>query len=750
LLSARLYKAVLTAFAVFSAVLCFIPLFNVLGYEFSVAVSVILWLAGGVFIAAVSQAGRLRRNQVPPGAIFKAVFILLLVPIIISAANAIRVTNCSWPDGVAFYMLIPCVTGFILAAFASAAVAIRSPAWLSIVFWYLAGGLEIGWRLLEIYRGPQTFFYSHVIGFFPGPLYDEALRAGWPLSAFRAGSLLLGCMLLAAALFFLRRIRTVPAVLAIACCAAAFGLLQANGDKLGFVSGRMLLERELEGLHRTARFDIRYQQDPSVKRDIQALAAMHEFHLSEIEKVLGIRFEGRIVSYVFKGPAEKKALTGAGPTNIAKPWLREIYVNLEQFPYGTLRHEIAHVVMGTFPANSLKIPGRLGGIIPNIGLVEGAAVALEFEGPDLMHHQMARVMLDNDLLPDMEKIFAVTGFYSLSAGRAYSAAGSLMRWLLETEGPGRFIEVYKSGDLEKTYSRPIAGIVDSWKKFLGKVPPDIAAEGFWSSQFRRPAIFGITCAHEAASARHKAGENVLKGRPGAALEELRSLCKSACAGTDRKMLAEVRWKTGDLESGIREMAALVETAGLEQRIKADALDWLGMAEWERGDTTMARHWFGELDLMSLDLGRRRTADLHLEAVGQPDPVLRDLLMEFYLEDSDPAVRPVVLLDIIRKYDSYWPASYLMGRHLFNRSEYFMAVPYLQKAAGMWPDRSGLKSDTVGRENMRLLGVCLAIAGKADEAGKVLSTAAQGGSPAWAAHIEFLKRVAAGAHFSGVR
>jgi hypothetical protein len=363
---------------------------------------------------------------------------------------------------------------------------------------------------------------------------------------------------------------------------------------------------------------------------------------------------------------------------------------------------------------------------------------------------MARVMLDNGLLPDMEKLFAVTGFYSLSAGRAYSAAGSLMRWLLETEGPGRFVEVYRSGDLEKAYNRPIAGIVDSWKKFLAKVPPDIAAEGFWSSQFRRPAIFGITCAHEAASVRYKAGENVLKGKPGAALEELRSLCKGACAGTDRKMLAEVEGKTGDLESGIRGMAALVETAGLEQRIKADALDWLGMAEWERGDTPRARHWFGELDLMSLDLGRRRTADLHLEAVGQPDPILRDLLMEFYLEDSDPAVRPVVLLDIIRRYNAYWPASYLMGRHLFNRSEYFMAVPYLQKAADMWPDRSGLKSDTVGRENLKLLGVCLAITGKADEAGKVFSTAAQGGSLAWAAHIEFLKRVAAGAHFSGVR
>ncbi|MBI5529438.1 MAG: hypothetical protein HY897_24190 [Deltaproteobacteria bacterium] len=732
----KLFRALLIAFAVFSGALCFVPLFDVLGYEFSVSIAILLFLSGGVLVAVVGRQVPVPGHPSPvpglPSVPFAAVAALLAVPLAIMSANAVRVTNCSWGDGIGFYLLIPGVTGFILAGYTALVSSLRPRRWAAVLLWYAAGGLEIAVRLRELYLEPQTFFFSHVIGWFPGPIYDEALEVPFSLFAFRTGGMCIGLVFLGTALLARARMRSPAGVVLCAGAALAFVYMNARGEDLLFKTGRGRIVRELEGHRRTARFDIRHYRDSYVKKEIGAIAAAHEFHLADVERVLGVRTGGRITSYLFKNAGDKKVLTGSGGTNIAKPWLGEVYVNAETFPYPTLRHEIAHVVLGRLSETVLAIPGRLGGLMPCLGLVEGAAVALEGEGADLTRHQAAKLLLLEGLLPDMQEVFSASKFYTIPMRRAYTAAGSLMLWLLETRGPGKFVEAYRSGDLPAAYGAPLQVIVAEWKEFLGTVQLSEAERAFWASPYRKPSIFGQVCAHEAAALRLEAAIEGNKGRHRAAAEAFISLCERACTDSDRKSMADQLLKAGETEAARQVLRNLLKNGGNDYWLRADTLDALGMLAWEEGRIDEARKFFGDLAAMHLDLSRRRSADLRADALG--DPALAGAMLGFFSDDSDSAVRPVVLSDVLKQFPEYDTARYLLGRHLFNRGEFARAAEHLAQAGRF-------TSDAVARENLKLLGLSLLNSGRPAEARAVFDEAAKGGSPAWQAHCGFLGRMA---------
>jgi hypothetical protein len=312
-----------------------------------------------------------------------------------------------------------------------------------------------------------------------------------------------------------------------------------------------------------------------------------------------------------------------------------------------------------------------------------------------------------------------------------------MLWLLESRGPERFVKAYRSGDLEKAYGSSVSELEKEWRLFLGSLGADEKVLRFWAAQFAKPAIFGVKCAHEVASARLEAADLALKGKPGAALAEIRAVCSSACENQDKKTMAEMEMRSGDKESAVRHMTELLSAPDLDEKLRADALDWLGMAAWENGDASLAAGFFRRESAMSLDTIRRRNADLHLEAAEIPDARLRETLRRFFTEDADAALRPVFLERAIST--GYAPAHYLMGRHLFNRSEFEMAVPQFEAA-------SGILSDAVRRENARLMGVSLAVVGNRGAADDALISAVESGSEAWKAHIEFMRRIARDAPF----
>jgi len=63
-------------------------------------------------------------------------------------------------------------------------------------------------------------------------------------------------------------------------------------------------------------------------------------------------------AFFFRDAAEKKRLMGAGDTYIAKPWRKEVYLQMGAYPHPVLGHELAHVVAGSFGRGPFRIAGK--------------------------------------------------------------------------------------------------------------------------------------------------------------------------------------------------------------------------------------------------------------------------------------------------------------------------------------------------------------------------------------------------------
>ena len=160
---------------------------------------------------------------------------------------------------------------------------------------------------------------------------------------------------------------------------------------------------------------------------------------------MGLKSSAPVTAYFFRNDREKKELIGVGRTLIAKPWRREVYLQMAGWPDPVLGHEIVHAVLADAGRPPFGIAATWGGLIPNPGLTEGAATALAWDiRDDLDPDQWSRIMMDRGELPSAETVMSVA-FSALPARRAYMAAGSIVRFLMATRGMEAFVDAYRAG-----------------------------------------------------------------------------------------------------------------------------------------------------------------------------------------------------------------------------------------------------------------------------------------------------------------
>ena len=179
-----------------SAILCFVPLFDLLGFEWCFALG--LAAAPAAIDTARVLVHRVREDDLhalarptSPARLTLALaglatlqaFLLLCLPLAVIAANAFRVQLCDPWAGLAWFVVLP-VPGVAAAAVVglTAALCFRRR-WLSSL---AAQGCFLAMLALSVYRfyaAPPIFAYDALGGYFPGTLYDETLRIppalGW-------------------------------------------------------------------------------------------------------------------------------------------------------------------------------------------------------------------------------------------------------------------------------------------------------------------------------------------------------------------------------------------------------------------------------------------------------------------------------------------------------------------------------------------------------------------------------------------
>jgi tetratricopeptide (TPR) repeat protein len=366
---------------------------------------------------------------------------------------------------------------------------------------------------------------------------------------------------------------------------------------------------------------------------------------------------------------------GGGNTQVARPWLREIHIHgVHDHHYGTA-HELVHILAAEFGSSVLRVSRK--GLMINMGLVEGVAEALTLREGSTDLHTYARAMREVGLAPDARRIMNPAGFWSQAPRRAYTVAGSFVRWLIDTRGVQRFKRVYADGDFRAAYDEDLESLVGAWESTIDALPllPRDRLEA--RHRFRRRSIFQRPCAHVIADLRARAR----RANPGEALRLQRRVCAfEGETPAARTALANALMRAGQDGAYVELTDELLAEPSLSPRQKVDLYEDRGERAWKRGELDEARRMFeAALDVQE-SLASERLNWVRLWALDRPGPE-RELLRRFLSNDMPKLVAVLELEHLWRADPAALTYPYLIARQLQQNGAWESALDYLEAARG---------------------------------------------------------------------
>jgi hypothetical protein len=716
----------LAALVVFVALgaIGFLPLFGGPGYEQSLASGLVVptaaAIAAAVELSAVSHVA-------PAWAAARGVGIgALLAGVAFATAllHGLRVGICDFRGGATFFVL---TAGFgaALGGLWGAVVAEWARGRKRRKAWCIALGLAaplagIVASVVRFFTSPMIFSYDPFFGFFSGTLYDTIVDVRPELWTYRAGSLatIAGAVLAASAMLRtaqgtvavqpLRRKAPVVVRLAlgVALLIASLGSW-LSGPALGHWQTASSIAAALGARAHGARCDVVYPE--SLLADQAALLVRDcEQQLAADEQRLGASLPGRLTEFVFKDADQKRALMGAAQTSIAKPWRREVYVQMAGFPHPILGHEIAHVVSGTFGRGPFRIAGGAGGLWPNPGLIEGIAVATSPDDDELTGAQWARAMLDLGLLPSLERLFSL-GFLGENASKSYTVAGAFVTWVRDRWGPGVVRAWYGGaplpmltglswGDLDRSFRESLLALA---------MPPDASA--YAKAKFERPSVWARRCPHVVDALDHEAD----RCRDEHRFARATSLYDDALARDPhdwhaRFDRARIETWYGNGPRGREELRAIADDDQAPRNWRDRAQEALADDDLANGRAAPAVAAYRALAGRTLDEDVART--LEVKAMASDNPPARRAIVDLLVGSPGRPVdawQGALSLGLWAEETRSVLAAYLVGKNLLLHEEYVRAAAWLDRAI-----EDGAPSARVGRELLRQRAIAACALGDA--------------------------------------
>lgn len=487
-------RRVLAAYLGLSLLLAPIPLLNVLQAESSAVVALVAFFVSGW--AAVEAFGTEHDSL---GRVLARQEAALLVPLGLLTLAQLWAPNCTFGQGLLFYVLFPGVT-VVLAVSVAYAVQGMGLSRPGFVVGGIGGLLVLGGPLYDLGLHPQFYTYNHVFGGILGPIYDEQLAVRPGLFVFRGLTLLWAL----AAVLVGRRLRGRGRRWPVLMCALAIGGLYLFSVPLGMNTSAGHLQAQLGGHTRTPHFDLYYDSERVDESTAEDLAQDHEAQYDWIRRRLDVERDGpRIQSYIYPNPDVKGRLTGARTTSITPVWLSTPQVHLLQRRVSqSLGHELAHVVSRPY-----GLPGLRASWAP--GLVEGWAVAVEPPSTEPSPDDLVRTAIHSDTTTSVisaaravEDRLSPWGFWTGRGAVSYATMGSFVQYLLDRGGPDKLKRVYAWGNFEAVYGHSLQTLAEGWAAHLRRAPSVARdAHDLVTRRFTRPSLFETECPHYVPPAR---------------------------------------------------------------------------------------------------------------------------------------------------------------------------------------------------------------------------------------------------------
>lgn len=670
---------------------CGLPLARGLGFERA--------LVSGVLASLVGTAiGLAEARRAPsPGGLGRALLLATLLTLPSAAAGAFmewRGPTCVPEQGAQFFLLLAVSDAVIGAALGFAAGrSVRSYLGAAGVV-AAVHAIFAAWALRELYVEPQVSFHLLPLGYWPGPLYDEALVPSPGLWVYRAAAvgLLVAPALIAAAP------RRWNAYLASATSLGLGSWAYLAGGNLGFDLHRSDVEAALARVVRTEHFELHL--DPRFDEDeVADIVLEHEFAWRRLEQVFETAPSSSVRSYVYHSADQKGRLIGAARTQVAKPWLHEIHVQGDRRPHRVLTHELAHVFAGELASGPFAVRTSFG-VLPWMGLVEGVAVAAEEDLGEMAPSTWAAAMKQLGMLPEVADIMGPAGFYGVSSSRAYSAAGAFVGWLIDTEGMSAFARLYGGESFEAVYDRSARDLSAAWSRSLDEVEVDEAALRMAERRFERPSIWKRVCARSAAAERQTGYGRLRRGD----LERATPLLEAAQLRqpADVQPLVDLAWEAlrRDRFEVARSWIATATTTGAATTLaRASGIEVDGALAWAEGDLARARAAFEAVEALEPSTASLRLQSARLLAL-EREPRLRDVLRA-YLNGQLRAEHALAeLLTATAEFPEDPLLAYLLGLRLERAGAPEAAIEALQAAEGLPPVLDEARYLALGRSAVR--------------------------------------------------
>jgi hypothetical protein len=670
---ARLAFAALLALGLVSTQ---VSLLDVPGYELAETLTLFAGLLGGALGIAAARTAPGRqwpaRTALAAGLWIALGIVGATVLVILGDVFGRR---CSPWDGLPFVLLLPLPTAFLATALGCFCGRIFQRGWHAALAYLalLLGDLTIS--LWPLYFDPQAFTYDQLLGWFPGPLYDELLAPPTALWIFRGLTLLatlatlLGLSLLSSRRPARRLLMTTAAVL-------AFFTGVGLEHRFGAITSIEDIDRALGGRRLTPHFVLHYPRELAPP-DVERLARTAEFDYEEDATTLGVSGGPPIDIFFYRNAKEKGRLTGASTTHFTKPWLHQIHTHADQDGRLVLRHELVHALAAPLGRPPFGACATFFGIDVQAGIVEGLAMAVDWPADELTLHQWSRAMREAKLAPDIRTIVGPAGFLSQSQSRAYTLAGSFLRYLLDHYGREQTARLYRDGDFQAAYGRSLDQLAGEWEAFVDAVPLDAEARGAAQNRFRKPSLFARPCAREMAELRAEITAAGTARNP-ALQAEILGRCSAIDPG-DPSLLKE-RWdaeRAASLPSATATLRELLAAPALDPVLRAQVALAQGDEAVKAGDAAKARDEYQSVLSAHVDRSTGRQVHIMLSALGHGDAAR---IVQSYLDPRGSNAAPLVaLIDLWHRDPSFASAAYLVGLRTGDEGDRGLGLRYLDDA-----------------------------------------------------------------------
>lgn len=600
----------------------FLPLFDGPGYESALAAG--LYVPAITILATAFECSQSRLSPIDAlsfGAANGARFVGLAW--LITMLHGLRHGYCdAWGGSVHYFFgpgvgaILAGMWGAVAGEFAGRAKRRRLSAFL---IGLAAPLLSVLISVARFYTSPMVYAYDPFVGFFSGSFYDTIIDFSG-LYSYRVGS---AATMLAAVILALHLERQSDGKLAfrslgrtglVLLGAAAFltsVLLNLNGYRFHHWNTAGTIQEQLANRAAVGRCDV-FAARGIPKADVERFARECNAHIIELEAYFETRGPARLTAYLFADSVQKGSLMGAADTYIAKPWRHEVYLQQSGFPHPVLGHEIAHVMAGSFAPGPFSVAGRLSGLWPNPGLIEGIAVAASPHEGALTPREWARAMKDLNLLPSLERLFAF-GFYGENSSVAYTVSGAFVAFVRERHGAAAVRSWYGGESLPKVTGSSWHDLEMAFHQDLMTVILPEAAMAQAKARFDRPGLFSRRCPHVVDGCRKRADELRARNDDEGAMNVFAQwLDLDPGDGQARIAAALTLVRLGKKQEGAAALEAVVQDERFSRYVRDGALEQLGDLSLESGDNARAMGHYREVMSRSLDENVLRTLDVKLE------------------------------------------------------------------------------------------------------------------------------------------